>query len=353
MNTLFTPLNLRSLQIKNRIAVPPMCQYSAKNGYPSEWHFVHYGSRAVGGSGLLILEATGISPQARISPADLGMWEDGHIEAYKPITAFIKSQGSVPGIQLAHAGRKASTLVPWEGNGLASEEKGGWQTIAPSAIAFSADYPLPTAMSEDDIARVIAEFSTAAKRSLAAGFEVIQLHMAHGYLVHQFLSPLSNKRTDAYGGSLENRCRFGLEIAKQVRAVIPEHLPLCVRFSATDWVEGGWDLEQAIQFAAWLKDLGVDLIDCSSGGLVPDAVIPVGPGYQVLFAERIRKETGILTGTVGFITSPEQAEQIIRTGQADVVFMGRQLLRDPYWPYHAAKRLRADVAWPKQYLRAK
>jgi 2,4-dienoyl-CoA reductase-like NADH-dependent reductase (Old Yellow Enzyme family) len=353
MNTLFTPLPLRTLQLKNRIAVPPMCQYSAVDGYPNDWHFVHYGSRAVGGSGLIIFEATGVSPEARISPADLGLWDDKQIASFKRITDFIKVHNAVPGIQLAHAGRKASTLVPWEGNGLATEDRGGWQTIAPSPLAFSPEYPFPREMSIEDIDRVTAEFVAAAKRSLAAGFEVIQLHMAHGYLVHQFLSPLSNKRTDAYGGSLENRCRFGLEIAKQVRAVIPEHLPLCVRFSATDWVEGGWDLEQAIQFAAWLKEIGVDLIDCSSGGLVPDAVIPVGPGYQVLFAERIRKETGVLTGTVGFITSPEQAEQIVRTGQADLVFMGRQLLRDPYWPLHAAKRLRADIAWPKQYLRAK
>jgi 2,4-dienoyl-CoA reductase-like NADH-dependent reductase (Old Yellow Enzyme family) len=353
MSKLFTPLKLRSIELKNRIAVPPMCQYSAIDGFPNDWHSVHYGSRAVGGASLIIFEATAVTPIGRISPSDLGIWDDEHIGSYKKITSFVKQQGSVPGIQLAHAGRKASTKVPWEGNGSVSAADGGWETIAPSAIRFSPEYAMPREMTSQDIAEVPAQFETAARRSLEAGFELLQLHMAHGYLIHQFLSPLSNKRIDNYGGSLENRCRLGLEIAERVRKAVPDHLPLCVRFSATDWVEGGWDIKQAIQFAKWLKERGVDLIDCSTGGNISDAVIPVGPGYQVRFAELIKKESGVLTGTVGLITSPEQAEQILLAEQADVVFLGRQLLRDPYWPLHAAKRLRTDVQWPKQYLRAK
>ncbi len=353
MSVIFTPLKIRGLELKNRIAVSPMCQYSSVDGMPTDWHLVHLGTRAVGGAGLVIMEATAISPEGRISPDDAGIWSDRHAEAYKKISSFITSQDSVPGIQLAHAGRKASTYSPWKGKGKVDIKDGGWQTIAPSPVPFADNFPHPEEMSKDDIRMVINQFSKAAERGLDAGFKLIELHMAHGYLVHEFLSPLSNHRTDEYGGSLENRCRFAIEIAEAVRKAISESVPLYVRISASDWKENGWDADQSVQLASWLKEAGVDLIDCSSGGNVSDAQIPAGPGYQVPFSEKIKKEADILTGAVGFITSPVQAETIIHTHQADIVLLAKQMLRDPYWPLHAAKELNAEVKWPNQYLRAK
>lgn len=353
MSLLFSPLKIREVEFKNRIAVSPMCQYSSENGMPTDWHFVHLGSRAVGGAALVIMEATAVSPEGRISPDDAGIWNDQQAEAYKRITSFISSQNSIPGIQIAHAGRKASTYSPWKGKGMVDIKNGGWRTIAPSAVPFASDYPHPKEMDKEEIKKVINQFKSAAGRSINAGFQVIELHMAHGYLVHEFLSPISNHRKDEYGGSLENRCRLALEITKAVRDSISKSTPLFVRISSTDWVKDGWDIDQSVQLAKWLKELGADLIDCSSGGNVADAKIPAGPGYQVSFAQRIRKEAGILTGAVGFITSPEQAENIVRTEQSDLVIMAREMLRDPYWPLHAAKKLKSDIEWPKQYLRAK
>ncbi len=353
MSVLFSGLKIKELELKNRIAVSPMCQYTSENGMPNDWHLVHLGSRAAGGAALVMTEATAVSPEGRITPDDAGIWSDEHAEAYKRITAFIISQNSVPGIQLAHAGRKASTYSPWKGNGEVKNKNGGWQTIAPSPVPFAENYPLPKEMNADDIRELISHFKNAAARSITAGFRIIELHFAHGYLIHEFLSPISNQRKDEYGGSFENRIRLALEIAEAVRKVIPESTPLFVRISASDWIENGWDIDQSVQLAKRLKDLGVDLIDCSSGGNVSGARIPLGPGYQVPFAERIKREADILTGTVGLITSPVQAETIIRTGQADLVLLARELLRDPYWPLHAAKRLNTDVKWPDQYLRAK
>lgn len=354
MNKLFSPLKIRSVEIKNRIVVSPMCQYSSINGVPTDWHLVHLGSRAVGGAGLIITEATAVSPEGRISPDDAGIWNEEQVNAYKRITTFIKSQNSVPGIQLAHAGRKASTYSPWKGSGEVAVKNGGWQTLAPSAIPFGENYADPKEMSVKYIKLVSNQFTQAAKRSIDAGFEIMELHFAHGYLVHEFLSPISNHRKDKYGGNLENRCRFAMEVAKSVREVIPDGTPLFVRISSTDWVEGGWDIDQSIQLAKWLKDVGVDLIDCSSGGNISNAQIPAGPGYQIPFAQRIKEETDILTGGVGFITTAEQAEQIIRTGQADLVFLAREMLRDPYWALHTAKKLNIDLEdFPKQYLRVK
>lgn len=351
MSKLFSSLSIKSLEIKNRIFVSPMCQYSSNDGMPTDWHFVHLGSRAVGGAGLIIVEATAVSPEGRISPDDSGMWNEKHAEAYKRITDFVKQHDSSIGVQLGHAGRKASTYSPWKGSGEVKE--GGWQTIAPSAVAFAEGYPHPKEMTREDIKRVVEDFARAAERSLRAGFQVIELHMAHGYLIHQFLSPLSNFRKDEYGGTLENRCRFALEVAASVRGAIGGDIPLFARISATDWAEGGWDIEQSVYLVKLLKQAGVDLIDCSSGGLVMKASISVGPGYQVSFAEKIKQETGILTAAVGLITSAEQAEQIVLTGQADAVLLGRAMLRNPYWPLHAAKVLRTDINWPEQYLRAK
>ncbi len=353
MSVLFSPLKIRDIEFKNRIAVSPMCQYSSENGMPTDWHFVHLGSRAVGGAALVIMEATAVSPEGRISPDDAGIWNDEQADAYKRITSFISAQKSVPGIQLAHAGRKASTYSPWKGKGGVDVKDGGWQTIAPSAIPFASDYPLPKELDKEEIKKIINQFKSAAGISVNAGFQVIELHMAHGYLVHEFLSPISNHRKDEYGGSLENRCRLALEITKVVRDSIPNGTPLFVRISSTDWMKDGWDIDQSVQLSKWLKELGADLIDCSSGGNVNDAKIPAGPGYQVSFAQRIKKETGILTGALGFITSPEQAENIVRTEQSDLVIMAREMLRDPYWPLHAAKRLKSDIEWPKQYLRAR
>jgi 2,4-dienoyl-CoA reductase-like NADH-dependent reductase (Old Yellow Enzyme family) len=353
MNKLFSSLKIRSVEFKNRIAISPMCQYSSINGMPTDWHFVHLGSRAVGGNALIIQEATAVSPEGRISPDDLGIWSDEQAEAYKRITAFITSYNSVPGIQLAHAGRKASTYSQWKGNGEVRPELGGWQVLGPGAIPFAENYPMPKEMDLNDIKKVISDFKDAAIRSINAGYRLIELHMAHGYLVHEFLSPLSNSRTDIYGGSFENRVRLALEIVENVRTVIPEDFPLFVRISSTDWVEGGWTIEDSVRLAILLKAKGVDLIDCSSGGNVKKAVIPLGPGYQVPFAERIKKEAEILTGAVGLITAPEQADNIIRTGQADIVLVARESLRNPYWPFKAAKALKEDIEWPKQYQRAK
>jgi 2,4-dienoyl-CoA reductase-like NADH-dependent reductase (Old Yellow Enzyme family) len=353
MSQLFTPLKLRQVTFRNRIFVSPMCQYSSRDGMPTDWHLVHLGSRAVGGAGLVMVEATAVTPEGRISPADSGIWSDIHGQAFRRITAFIVERGAVPAIQLAHAGRKASTAAPWDGDEYVPPEAGGWQPIAPSAIPFGPTSPVPREITQQDIAQTIDAFRIATRRSLDAGFQVVELHVAHGYLLHEFLSPLSNHRSDEYGGSLENRMRLPLEVAQAVRAVWPAQYPLLVRISATDWKDGGWDLEQSVVFAQRLKDLGVDLIDCSSGGMVPDAKIAVGPGFQVPFAERIRREVGIATGAVGLVTKPEQAEEIIANGKADVVLLGREFLRDPYWPLHAAHALGADVEWPKQYARAK
>ncbi len=354
MSKLFSSLKIRNVELKNRITVSPMCQYSCVNGVPTDWHLVHLGSRAVGGAGLVFTEATAVSPEGRISPDDAGIWNDEQMNYFKRITSFIKSQNSVSGIQIAHAGRKASTFSPWKGSGEVEPKDGGWETLAPSKISFADNYPKPKEISETDIALIIDQFKQAAKRSVEAGFDIIELHMAHGYLIHEFLSPLSNKRIDKYGGSLENRCRIAIEISKSVREVIPSEMPLFVRISASDWVDGGWDIEQSVQLVKWLKEVGVDLIDCSSGGNISTAKIPAGPGYQILFAQIIRKEVNILTGAVGFIITPEQAEQTIRTEQADLVFLAREMLRDPYWALHAAKKLHVDLEdFPKQYLRAK
>ncbi|NML66370.1 NADH:flavin oxidoreductase/NADH oxidase [Hymenobacter sp. RP-2-7] len=351
MHTLFEPLALRGLTLKNRLAVAPMCQYSAQDGLANDWHLVNLGSRAVGGAGLLIQEATAVSPEGRITPEDLGIWQDEQIAVLKRINEFIEAQNCVPGIQLAHAGRKASTYAPWRGSGALAE--GGWPVVAPSAIAFADNYPQPTALDAAGLQKVVADFCSATVRSLAAGFRVIEIHAAHGYLLHEFLSPLSNQRTDAYGGSFENRSRLLLEVVAAVREVLPADLPLLVRISATDWAEGGWTPDESVRLARVLRERGVDLVDCSTGGNVPHATIPLGPGYQVEFAARIRHEAGIPTGAVGLITTPQQAEEIVASGQADLVLLAREELRDPYFPLHAAHALGADVAWPPQYERAK
>ncbi len=353
MSRLFSPLTLRAIEFKNRIFVSPMCQYSSSSIFPEDWHFVHLGSRAAGGAALVFTEATAVSPEGRISPQDLGIWSEDAIPAFQRVTSFIKTQGAIPGIQLGHAGRKASTDVPWKSRDSLTPEKGGWETVGPSPLPFDDRSPLPREMTAAEVEETTAEFVKAARRGLQAGFVVLELHMAHGYLFHQFLSPLTNCRKDRYGGSLENRLRFSLETAKAVRNAWPDSLPLFVRLSCTDWVEKGWNLEQSIELCRRLKTIEVDLIDCSSGGLVPDAVIPAGPGYQVPFAAAIRQQVGIATGAVGFITDPVQAEQIVSTGQADAVLLARELLRDPYWPLHAARVLGVNVSWPKQYERAK
>jgi 2,4-dienoyl-CoA reductase-like NADH-dependent reductase (Old Yellow Enzyme family) len=352
MSALFTPLTIREVTFRNRIAVSPMCQYSSEDGFANDWHLVHLGSRAVGGAALVIMEATAVAAEGRISPQDHGIWKDDHIPFLSRIAAFIRQYGAAAGIQLAHAGRKASTYRPGAGSGEVPKEAGGWQPMAPSAIRFEPKYPMPAEMTHGDIASVGAAFVSAAQRALAAGFQVVELHFAHGYLVHEFLSPLSNRRTDQYGGSFENRIRFALETAQAVRAVWPERLPLFVRISASDWVEGGWDIDQSVEFARRLRGLGVDLIDCSSGGLDPRQKIQLGPGYQVPFAERIRREAEIPIGAVGLITSPQQADEIVRSGQADLVLLAREFLRDPYFPLHAAKELGDAVPTPNQYLRA-
>ncbi len=352
MSTLFSPLKLGGVEFRNRVFVSPMCQYSAEDGLPTDWHFVHLGSRAVGGAGLVMVEATAVSPEGRISPHDTGIWSDAHRDAFARIAGFVEAQGAVAGMQLAHAGRKASTDVPWRGGRVVDESAGGWEPIAPGAMPFREGDPAPREMTRDDMSRVVDEFAEAARRAASAGFRVVEVHMAHGYLAHEFLSPLVNAREDEYGGDLASRARFPLELARAVREAFPAELPVFVRISATDWVEGGWDLPQSIQLAKWLKEAGVDLVDCSSGGAVPKATIPTGPGYQVPFAAAIRREAEIPTGAVGLITEPEQAEQIVATGEADAVLLARELLRDPYWPLRAARALGADGPWPVQYRRA-
>lgn len=352
---LFDPLTIKSITLRNRIGVSPMCEYSSEDGVATDWHLVHLGSRAVGGAGLVIAEATAVSPEGRISPADAGIWADKHIEPIARINRFLKKHGAVPGIQIAHAGRKAAVSRPWEGDGSLADNAGGWPTIAPSAIAFGGRLTrVPREMSEADIVRVQGEFAAAAGRSLAAGAECLEIHSAHGYLSHEFLSPISNRREDRYGGSFENRIRFTIELTRAVRAVWPEHLPLFVRISCTDWVAGGWDIEQSVELARRLKAEGVDVIDCSSGGSSPDARIPSHPGYQVPFAERIRREAGIATATVGGITQPTHAEEIICNERADLVLLGRESLREPYWPRMAARILGQTSALvpPSQYARA-
>jgi 2,4-dienoyl-CoA reductase-like NADH-dependent reductase (Old Yellow Enzyme family) len=353
MSQLFSPIKLRDLTIKNRVFVSPMCQYSSEDGMPTDWHLVHLGSRAVGGAGLVMQEATAVVPEGRISPGDAGIWSDAHAVAYRRITAFIDSQGAVPAIQLAHAGRKASTTRPWDGDGAVPPGEGGWQAVGPGPDAFKPGYPVPRELTTEEVRGLAGQFAAAAKRSLDAGFKVAEVHAAHGYLLHSLLSPLSNHRTDEFGGSFENRVRALLRVTEAVREVWPSEWPLFVRLSCSDWVEGGWDLPQTVALAKLLKGLGVDLIDCSSGGNVPKAMIPVGPGYQVPFAEAVRKEADIATGAVGMITEAKQAEQILVDGKADAVLIARELLRDPHWPLRAAHELGADVTWPKQYERAK
>lgn len=351
---LFTPLRLRELVLRNRIAMSPMCQYSSTDGFANDWHFVHLASRAVGGAGLVFTEATAVEPRGRISPRDLGLWSDEHIEPLARIVRFIDAQGAVAGIQLAHAGRKASTAPPWEGGAPLEPAQGGWRPIvAPSALPFTDAHPVPEALDKAAIAGIVEAFGQAARRAREAGFRVVEVHAAHGYLLHEFLSPLSNRRDDAYGGSFDNRTRLLREVVARVRTFWPERLPLFVRISATDWIEGGWNLDDSVALARQLAPLGVDLIDCSSGGNVAGAMIPVGPGYQTRFAERIRQEANIATGAVGVIRTADQADHIIRTGQADLVLLARALLRNPYWPLHAAQQLGHAGHWPKQYLRAK
>jgi 2,4-dienoyl-CoA reductase-like NADH-dependent reductase (Old Yellow Enzyme family) len=352
MSQLFSPFKLRGLEFRNRVFVSPMCQYSSPGGIPTDWHLVHLGSRAVGGAGLVMTEASGISPEGRISPDDAGIWSDEHTSAWKRIAHFIKEHGAVPAMQLAHAGRKASTKVPWLGSGSVPTSEGGWMPIGPSPIPFDSKSVSPREMTVADIEAVVMQFTDAGRRALQAGFEVVELHSAHGYLLHEFLSPISNHRTDEYGGSLENRMRLTVRVASALRAIWPKNLPLFVRLSVTDWVEGGWDLPQSIELSKSLKKAGVDLIDCSSGANVADAKIPVGPGFQVPFAEAIRRDAAIATGAVGMITKPEQAEAIISGGKADVILLAREMLRDPYWPLHAAKALGDKVSPPRQYGRA-
>lgn len=353
MAKLFEPLTIGSITLKNRIVVSPMCEYSSEDGFANDWHLVHLGSRAVGGAGLVITEACAVSPEGRISPADLGIWKDEHITELKHINRFIKKHGAVPGIQLAHAGRKASCAEPWNGGQQIDPAKGGWQVVAPSAIPFKEGTMQPVALDKNGIDKVITDFTNAAKRSLDAGYEVIEIHAAHGYLLHQFLSPLSNTRTDGYGGSFENRVRLLFEVVENIKEVWPAHLPVFVRISATDWSEGGWNIEESVKLSSLLKESGVALIDTSSGGNIGHAKIPVEPGYQVRFAKEIKENTGILTGAVGLITGAQQAETILQNHEADLIFIARELLRDPYFPLHAASELEHDVEWPLQYQRAK
>jgi 2,4-dienoyl-CoA reductase-like NADH-dependent reductase (Old Yellow Enzyme family) len=349
---ILTPLRIRGVVIRNRIAVSPMCQYSSTEGMANDWHLVHLGSRAVGGAGLVFVEATAVTRDGRISPRDVGIWDDRHVEPLARIAHFVGSMGSVPGIQLAHAGRKASKAPPFEGGGsLKTPDRGAWETVAPSAIPFADGDPVPRSLTAGEIEDVIASFEAAAKRAIRAGFRTIEIHAAHGYLLHQFLSPLSNRRTDAYGGILENRIRLVVEIATRLRNVIPDDVPLFTRVSATDWVEGGWDLKQTVALARVLRTAGVDLIDCSSGGSVPRAVVPAAPGYQVPFASEVRVKAGIMTGAVGLITGVEQANEIITSGKADIVLMAREMLREPYWTLKAGPAMGRDAEWPKQYAR--
>ncbi|HEX7020193.1 MAG TPA: NADH:flavin oxidoreductase/NADH oxidase [Gemmatimonadaceae bacterium] len=352
--SLFEPLTLRGVTLRNRIVVSPMCQYSSTDGFANDWHLVHLGQFAVGGAAVVFTEATAVTREGRISPQDLGLWSDEHVPMLARIARFVSEHGAVFGMQLAHAGRKASTARPWEGGAPVSPGHGGWSPVlAPSAIPFTDGYQTPEALTHDGIARLVSAFADAAGRARDAGVQFIELHSAHGYLLHEFLSPFSNTRTDAYGGAFENRVRLLLEVVDAVRRVWPEELPLAVRISATDWRDGGWTLEESVALAKLLGPRGVDLIDCSSGGVISGVRIPIGPGYQTHLAARVREQSGVATGTVGLVTSPEQADTIIRTGQADVVIMARELLRDPHWPLRAARSLKVDVAWPPQYERAK
>jgi len=351
---LFTPLALRSVTLRNRLGVSPMCQYSAVEGRATDWHLVHLGGLAQGGAGLVIVEATAVEPRGRISAADLGLWEDGQVEPLARAARFVAGQGAVPAVQLAHAGRKASVRPPWiEGGAPLLPEAGGWLPAGPSALGFGPGHALPAALTAAELAALPGLFAAAATRALAAGFQVVEVHAAHGYLLHQFLSPLSNRRDDGYGGSFEHRTRLCREVVAAVRHAWPERLPLLVRLSATDWVEGGWSPDETVELSRTLKGLGVDLVDCSSGGLVPDAKVPVGPGYQVPFAARVRREAGVATAAVGLLTSPEQAETVVSSGQADLVLLGRELLRDPRFPLRAAAALGVPGPWPLQYARAK
>ncbi len=350
--SLFTPLRLREIEFKNRIGVSPMCQYSAKDGHPGTWHLVHLGSRAVGGAALVMTEAAAIQEVGRISPPDAGMYLDAHVDSWHPIAEFLKEQGAVPGMQLAHAGRKASTAAPWFGGGPLLQDQGGWTPVSSTNVPFGAGHPVPHALALVELDQVVGDFRQAARRALAAGFRFVEIHAAHGYLLHQFYSPLSNDRKDDYGGSFENRIRLVLRVTQAVREILPQTLPLLVRISATDWKEGGWDLEQSVELCRKLKGLGVDLVDVSSGGILPGIKIPAGPGYQVEFAEAIRRQAGIATAAVGMITDPAQAQSIIATGQADMVFLAREELRDPYWPRRAAAALQTKIKPPVQYERA-
>ena len=352
MTHLFEPLKLRDIVLPNRIGMPPMCQYSAVDGVAADWHFVHYGTRAIGGAGLMIVEATAVTAEGRISPGDLGLWNDAQIAPLARIAAFARDHGSVAAIQLAHAGRKAGIGLGWAEQRSLRPEEGGWTTVAPSAVSFGPGYDVPQELDEAGIQAVIGHFAAATERACQAGFPVVEIHAAHGYLLHQFLSPISNRRTDAWGGSFDNRTRLVREVVKTVRAGWPANLPVLIRLSATDWVDGGWNADETVALCHLVKDLGVDLVDVSTAGLVPTAKIPAGPGFQTEFAERIRHETGLPVVAVGLITSPTQADHVVRSGQADMVLLGRELLRNPYWPLDAARELGQPASWPKQYLRA-
>jgi 2,4-dienoyl-CoA reductase-like NADH-dependent reductase (Old Yellow Enzyme family) len=349
---LFSPLQLRSLEFRNRIGVSPMCEYSSEDGFANDWHLVHLGCRAQGGAAVVILEASAVVPEGRITPSDLGIWKDEHIPNLERIARFIHSQGARAAMQLAHAGRKASMSPPFDKERLLTPSEGGWLPVAPSAVAFAPGYAVPAALDKAGIAAVLEAFRQAARRALRAGFDFVEIHGAHGYLIHQFLSPLANQRVDEYGGSLDNRSRLALEVVDAVRAEWPNHLPLFMRISATDWAEGGWNIDESVELARHLREHGVDLVDTSSGGMVPYAKIPAAPGFQVPFAARIRREAGVATAAVGMITEPAQADAIIASGEADLVFLARQMLRDPYWPVHAAAALGETASWPRQYLRA-
>jgi len=355
MSVLFTPVRLRDVEARNRVWVSPMCEYSCEgqDGLADDWHLVHLGSRAVGGAGLVMTEATAVMPEGRISPYDLGIWSDAHADALAPTARFIEAQGAVPAMQLAHAGRKASTDRPWTGGKPVDAAGGGWTPAGPSPLAYAPGYPEPHAYSTGEVRAVIDAFAAAAARAARAGFRAVEVHAAHGYLVHEFLSPLTNQRTDEYGGDFDGRVRLALDVTRAVREAFPREFPVLVRISASEYVEGGWDLDASVELACRLKAVGADLIDCSSGGNLPQQRLRVYPGYQVPFARAVRERAAIATGAVGLITAPEQAEAIVAGGEADVVLMGRELLRDPYWPLHAARALRAEVAWPPQYLRAK
>jgi 2,4-dienoyl-CoA reductase-like NADH-dependent reductase (Old Yellow Enzyme family) len=353
MAKLFSSFEIKSVQLKNRIVISPMCQYSAEDGFANDWHLVHLGSRAVGGAGLIIVEACAVAPEGRISPHDLGLWKDEHIPNLKRISVFIESQGTVPAIQLAHAGRKASCAQPWNGGEMLRKDEGGWQTVAPTAIPFNEMYPMPVSLSIEGIQKLVECFKVAAKRAFEAGFKIIEIHAAHGYLIHEFFSPLSNQRTDAYGGSFQNRIRFLCEVVTAIQAVWPANLPIFVRISATDWVDGGWNIDESIELSGILKEMGIDLIDCSSGGNISNVRIPLAPGYQVPFSKKIKEATGIATGTVGLIIDAQQAEDILLNEEADLILFARESLRNPYFPLNAAAALNEKIDWPIQYARAK